>query len=234
MILEQEILPRLPNYKSGVIHELNDPGVPLRRRPAPAEAALPIGEGVVLLDLRPPLTFASEFVPGSYSASDDYCVRLAHSVAGQNALAVQTLGGTAAQLAQVEASFLASASSIEHFGHLAVNWIRWRGEVGKIEVIEAEQLAIRILGWNTTVIDLRNADQFKSAHTREALNVPVAMLDSALRGLPVSTAVSVVSNSTAESAFGASIFFRHGFRSLSILRDGFAHYKDRGLPLDPK
>ena len=185
----------------------------------------------MVLDLRPPLTFASAFVPGSYSASDGRCLRLASSILAQNCAAIHTFGGTSEQVQHAKSVFAASGLSITHFEGTLAGLNVEHNETARIEVIEPEQLAVRILAWKTSVLDLRDPAEFKIAHTSEALNLQIENLDLSAMGLPLGSPLTVISNSSEFSAFGASILVKSGFRNVAMLRDSFSGYRDRGLPL---
>lgn len=205
------------------------------KHPAHAEVAPLTEKYPVLVDLRPPLAFAAGFLPGSYSASDDATLHSLESMLLPRRASIHTLGGDIERVGSAHALLSAAGCTVTHLaGHGISTTKSPLREIGTIEVVEPEQLAVRILGWKTTVVDLRDADEFKRAHTREAVNLPIETLDLTVFGLPLATPLTVVSNSLALSAFGASVLHKQGFRSLTILRDSLVEYERRGLPLMTK
>ena len=100
-----------------------------------------------------------------------------------------------------------------------------------IEDIDADTLAVRIAGWQTLVLDLREENAFRAARIPDAILIPRNELATALQGLPVGTSLSLICETWEQSRSAAELLWDMGYHRIAVLRGGFATYLERGLPL---
>ncbi len=110
-------------------------------------------------------------------------------------------------------------------------WRKRYGDLGSLEIVEADTLAVRISAWKTVVIDTRARAAFERARIREALHIPADALTGSLTGLPAETALCIVCETGKRASFAASVVWNLGYRNVAILRGGFAAYLESHLPL---
>jgi rhodanese-related sulfurtransferase len=185
----------------------------------------------IVLDLRPPAIFAVRFLSGSISASDERTLRLTIATMPAQAEPLYILGGSFERILQARSLLENQGYSVLPLSEDIISFPDGEGALGSIEIIEPERLAVQVLAWKTTVIDLRDPADFESGHTSDAINLPAISVPAGISGLPLGTHLTVLSDSTALSMYGASVLSKLGFRQLSVLRDGFAQYRERALPV---
>ncbi|HEY6989477.1 MAG TPA: rhodanese-like domain-containing protein [Bryobacteraceae bacterium] len=188
----------------------------------------------LLLDLRSPAAFASGFIPGSFHLPDPDCVELLRANGLVKGKQIFVITETDEQMAQYGKA-VASGLDLEFGGAWGPAGIEeWRkryGDLGSLEVVAADTLAVRVSAWKTVVIDTRARAAFERARIREALHIPADTLTGSLTGLPAQTALCVVCEMGKRASFAASVMWNLGYRNVSILRGGFAAYLDSHLPL---
>jgi rhodanese-related sulfurtransferase len=188
---------------------------------------------VTLLDLRSQVAFSSGFIPGSFHFPDIDCLELLRA---NGLLKGRTAYGVVDEPEQIArcGKILASGMELE-FGNWSspktMDWRTRRGALGSIELLEADRLAVRVSGWKTVVIDTRGLAAFALARIPESLCMPLDNLSRALTGLPAETALCVVCETGSRASFAASLIWNLGFRNVSLLRGGFAAYREHRLPL---
>lgn len=193
---------------------------------------------VTLVDLRSPAAFASGFIPGSFhfpdmDCPDKDCLELLRA---NGLLGGRRIYGIADEPEQIARCGEIRASGMElEFGgwssRKTMDWRKRRGAPGSIELVEADTLAVRVSAWKTVVVDTRGRAAFASARIPESLCIPLDNLTGALTGLPAETALCVVCETGSRASFAGSLIWNLGFRNVSVLRGGFAAYREHRLPL---
>jgi len=188
----------------------------------------------LLLDLRSPAVFASGFIPGSFHLPDAGCLELLRANGLVRGKKIFVITETDEQMAQYGKA-MASGLDLEFggaWGPAGVDeWRKRHGDLGSLELVEAETLAVRVSAWKTVVIDTRARAAFKRARIREALHIPADTLTGSLTGLPAETALCIVCEMGKRASFAASVLWNLGYRNVAILRGGFAAYLESHLPL---
>jgi hydroxyacylglutathione hydrolase len=189
--------------------------------------------GVLLLDVRSPAAFASGFIPGSFHFPDAGCLELLRTnglIKGSRALVVAEAPEEIDRCRET----LTAGLELEFGGVCGPNviedWRRRYGDLGSLEMVEADTLAVRVSAWKTLVVDTRSRAAFERARIREALHIPPDNLTDSLAGLPPDTVLCVVCESGKRASFVASVVWNLGFRNVSFLKGGFAAYLESRLP----
>jgi rhodanese-related sulfurtransferase len=198
-------------------------GLPLRK---------PIYESdALLLDLRSLPAFAGGFIPGSFHLPDAGCLELLRTNGLVKGKKIFVVAETDEQTRQ-DGKTAAACLDLEFGGACGPEeWRKCHGDLGSLEMVEADTLAVRISAWKTVVIDTRARAAFKRARIREALHIPADNLTGWLAGLPAETALCIVCERGKRASFAASVVWNLGYRNVSILRGGFAAYLESHLPV---
>jgi rhodanese-related sulfurtransferase len=187
---------------------------------------------VMVVDLRPPESFATGFLPGSLNVPAPSCLSpLAGSAFFEDREVVF--------IAEDEPAVLETRAWFQRLGHPArAGWYSpailslWRqrvGPLGKIEEISADNLAVRLAAWKTLVLDVRGHENDHMARIPESIQIPLEELLSSIIGLPVETNLTVVCGTGPHSSLAASLLWRLGYHNLSTLTGGMTSYVRRGL-----
>jgi len=209
-----------------------DNRLPIEGAYSPLAAETPESD-VTLVDLRSPAAFGSGFIPGSFHFPDIDCLELLRA---NGLLGGRRIYGVADEPEQIARCGEIQASGMElEFGawssRKTMDWRKRRGESGSIELVEPDRLAVRVAAWKTVVVDTRGQAAFTRERIPESLCIPLDNLTGALTGLPAETALCVVCETGSRASFAASLIWSLGFRNLSVLRGGFAAYREHRLPL---
>jgi rhodanese-related sulfurtransferase len=176
-----------------------------------------------LLDLRSQVAFASGFIPGSFHFPDTDCLELLRTNGLLKGRRIYAVADEPEQIARC-GEILASGMELE-FGNWSspktINWRRRRGALGSSPGLRLE----------TIVIDTRRLAAFAVARIPESICLPLENLTRALAGLPVETVLCVVFETGNRARFAAALIGNLGFRNVSLLRGGFAAYREHRLPL---
>ncbi|HEX4228311.1 MAG TPA: rhodanese-like domain-containing protein [Bryobacteraceae bacterium] len=187
---------------------------------------------VMVVDVRPPESFAAGFLPGSLNVPAPSCLSpLAGSAFFEDREVLF--------IAEEEGTVVETRAWFQRSGHPAgVGWFSpailslWRQKVGplaKIEEISADNLAVRIAAWKTLVLDVRGGEQDQMARIPESIQIPLEELLSSIIGLPLETNLTVVCETGQHSSLAGSLLWRLGYRNLSTLTGGMKSYVRRGL-----
>ena len=92
--------------------------------------------------------------------------------------------------------------------------------------------AVRALGRDVTIIDVRNPDEWARGHVAGAQLVPLPTLHERLAEIPSDRPIVVHCQHGARSAKGAATLDAFGFADVHEMSGGFAHWESVGLPVE--
>jgi hydroxyacylglutathione hydrolase len=113
----------------------------------------------------------------------------------------------------------------------------WRSEgrtVQRVERIDPGELARRIDSTEPPIVlDVRDADEFASAHIPGSLHIPYGELAERLEQLPAERQIAAVCSGGKRSGLAASILQREGFENVVHVGDGgVAMWRNQGSPVE--
>jgi rhodanese-related sulfurtransferase/glyoxylase-like metal-dependent hydrolase (beta-lactamase superfamily II) len=215
-----------------LIEQLGTP-VPL----APRGVEVAIAGGAVVVDARTNEQFDEAHIPGAISASaydTGFATKVARVVADDAELIVVA----ASDGFELEAAELLSAVGLRVRGFLEGGMSAWRSEgreVARIEIIDPEDLARRLGedGTSTTVLDVRDADEFAESHIPGSVHIPFAELGGRLEELDREKTIATICSGGKRSGLAASILQREGFPSLiHVGHGGIGTWRREGHPVE--
>ena len=188
----------------------------------------------LILDLRPARHFLHGFIPDSIHipGAESLALLAGHAVLEcAKAFVVTDLPAEARRVSQTLRR-LGMPRMVAHVTSAdLVTWETRFGKLGSIEEIGSDTVAIRLAGWKTVVVDIRDSSLFREAHIPDSIHIELDELAYSLWGLPEQTRITIVCKDGAVSPLAASLLCRAGFQNLAVLSGGFAAYRLHGLPV---
>jgi len=214
---------------------VEDLGTPVPLAPGAVEAA--IAEGAVLIDSRTNQQFDEAHIPGAISASAGSMgfATWIGKVVQPDAELVVVAGSDGYEL---EAAGLLAAVGLRVRGYLDGGMTAWREEdrpVNQIEQIDPGDLADATAGNGDgpLVLDVRDADEYASAHIPSSVHIPFGELAERQAELPRDRAIAAICSGGKRSGLGASILEREGFdRILHVTNGGVGTWERQGHPVE--
>ena len=173
----------------------------------------------LVLDLRNSTSFLQGFVPGSlnFPTIESFGLFPKGELLGKTRTYLvgdspESLRQVAGKLKQMGLPPLARCFDDSLLGA----WHQQFGDLSVVEEIDADTLAVRVAAWKTLVIDVGDANSIQRSWPSESIRIPLTELSSSLMGLPVSTRLTVVCDSSRPGSLAASILWKLGYRQLSV------------------
>jgi hydroxyacylglutathione hydrolase len=217
--------------KGPIVEEL---GAPAPLSPRAVEVA--IAEGAILVDARTNEQFDEAHIPGAISASA-YDTGFATKVARVASPGVELIVVAASDGYELEAAELLGAVGLHVRGYLQGGMTSWRSEerpVSRIELMTPDALAGRLEGSNgVVVLDVRDRDEFASAHIPGAVHIPYGQLMDRLSELPRDRPIAAVCSGGKRSGLAASLLQREGFDEvIHVGHGGIGTWRRLGHPVE--
>ncbi len=197
-------------------------------RPRPMtgdEVAHAAGHGATIMDVRDPDLFAAGHVPGAVSVGlGDTFGTWAGAVAPidrELVLVVDDPDQLDRAIAQLRRS---------GFDRI-VAWLQggmdgWAGETAVLRRVEASE----VIAEGATVLDVREANEWREGHVPDAVHIPGAQLPDRIEEVPAGP-VLVICGSGYRSAIAASLLARAGREGIAHVVGGMDAYRSAGLPV---
>jgi hydroxyacylglutathione hydrolase len=195
--------------KGPLIEEL---GAPAPLSPRAVEVA--IAEGAILVDARTNEQFDEAHIPGAISASA-YETGFATKVARVVEPEVELIVVAASDGYELEAAELLASVGLHVRGYLQGGMTAWRSEgrpVSRIMLIGPDALAeLWRSDTDVLILDVRDPDEFASAHLPGAVHIPYGQLIERLTELPRDRPIATMCSGGKRSGLAASLLQREGF-----------------------
>ncbi|HEY6671377.1 MAG TPA: MBL fold metallo-hydrolase [Solirubrobacterales bacterium] len=215
----------------GPLIEVMGTPVPL----APRAVEVGIAEGVLLVDARTNEQFDEAHIPGAISASA-YETGFATKVAKVIPPAAELIVVAASDGYQLEAAELLASVGLRVRGYLEGGMTAWRSEgrpVRRIELIDPDELAVRLEGGDLVVLDVRDDDEFAESHIPGSIHLPYGELPGRQSELPRDRTIAAICSGGKRSGLAASILQREGFEHLlHVANGGVGTWRRRGHPVE--
>jgi hydroxyacylglutathione hydrolase len=189
------------------------------------EVAHAAGHGATVMDIRDPDLFAAGHVPGALSVGLG-----------------DTFGTWAGAVALIDRELVLVVDEPEHLDPAIaqlrrsgfdriVGWLQggmdaWSGEIATLRRVAVTDLATE----RATVLDVREADEWRGGHAPGALHIPGAQLPSRMAEVPAGP-VLVICGSGYRSAIAASLLAAAGRDEVAHVVGGMDAYRSAGLPV---
>jgi hydroxyacylglutathione hydrolase len=222
---------RIVAINQGPLIEVMGTPVPL----APRAVEVGIAEGALLVDARTNEQFDEAHIPGAISASA-YETGFATKVAKVIPPAVELIVVAASDGYQLEAAELLASVGLRVRGYLEGGMTAWRSEgrpVRRIELIDPDELAVRLEGGDLVVLDVRDDDEFAESHIPGSIHLPYGELSGRQSELPRDRTIAAICSGGKRSGLAASILQREGFEHLlHVANGGVGTWRRSGHPVE--
>jgi hydroxyacylglutathione hydrolase len=222
---------RIVAINQGPLIEVMGTPVPL----APRAVELGIAEGALLVDARTNEQFDEAHIPGAISASA-YETGFATKVAKVIPPAVELIVVAASDGYQLEAAELLASVGLRVRGYLEGGMTAWRSEgrpVRRIELIDPDELAVRLEREDLVVLDVRDDDEFAESHIPGSIHLPYGELPGRQSELPRDRTIAAICSGGKRSGLAASILQREGFEHLlHVANGGVGTWRRSGHPVE--
>ena len=208
--------------------------IPAPRPLGVAAVRATLAAGGLVVDLRPANEHAAGHVPGSVSLPADasFGTWLGWVVEPDRPL-VLLLPAVAAWDDAVRQALRVGYESVAGFldGGLAA----WRAADGEVEAgaaMSVQELALALEGGEPPlVLDVRQADEYATAHVPGALHLMAGDVPDRLAELPRQRPIAAICASGYRASVAASLLRRAGFRQVAWVRGGVPDWQAAGLPV---
>lgn len=102
---------------------------------------------------------------------------------------------------------------------------------GKIDVTSTEAKALIAKNKQVVLLDVRTPDEFRQAHLRGALLIPLAELQKRVSEVPRNRPLLVYCAVGARSSTAAAILASKGYREIYHMSDGLVGWYKQGFPI---
>ena len=105
---------------------------------------------------------------------------------------------------------------------------------GRLEKLDAKAFQVKTVHLKGTVLDVRNADEFKAEHLKGAKNIDwdSKTFKEIAKKLPHYEPVFIYCQGGYRSNLAAEWFLEEGFSTAIVLDNGIDSWKDAGLPIE--
>jgi hydroxyacylglutathione hydrolase len=212
---------------------IEEMGTPLPLAPRAVEVG--IAEGALLVDARTNEQFDEAHIPGAISASA-YETGFATKVAKVIPPDVELIVVAASDGYELEAAELLASVGLRVRGYLEGGMTAWRSEgrpVRRIELIDPDELAVRLEGGDLVVLDVRDDDEFAESHIPGSIHLPYGALPARQAELPRDRTIAAICSGGKRSGLAASILRREGFEHLlHVANGGVGTWRRSGHPVE--
>jgi len=189
-----------------------------------------IRKGAVVVDTRPPPSFASGFIKDSYNISMD---RLGMSgwVLPYDKPVLLVLGNKS-ELNEVVTGLarLGYDNVVGYMKPSIVSWYLTARPIERLCMMTTPELKTKLDTEKWTVLDVRSIEEYESGHIEDSLNIYVGTLPQRLNDIPRDKPLAVICKSGTRSGFGCSILMKRGITNLCNIMGGMTSWSNAGYP----
>ena len=189
-----------------------------------------IKRGAVVVDTRPPPSYASGFIIGSYNISMD---RLGLSgwvlpydkpillVLGNSCELDETVTGLAR---------LGYDNVIGYMNPSIVSWYLTARPIERLCMMTTSELKMKLETEDWTVLDVRSIEEYESGHIEGSINIYVGTVPQRLDDIPKDKPIAVICKSGTRSGFACSILLNKGITNICNIMGGMTSWSNAGYP----
>ena len=212
---------------------IEEMGTPVPLMPRAVEVG--IAGGSLLVDARTNEQFDEAHIPGAISASA-YETGFGTKVAKVIPPDAELIVVAASDGYELEAAELLASVGLRVRGYLEGGMTAWRSEgrpVRRIELIDPDELAVRLEGGDLVVLDVRDDDEFAESHIPGSIHLPYGELPGRRSELPRDRTIAAICSGGKRSGLAASILQREGFEHLlHVANGGVGTWRRSGHPVE--
>jgi hydroxyacylglutathione hydrolase len=193
-----------------------------------------IAEGAMVIDLRPTAAFAQGGMPGTINLplNNSFVSRAGWLVPYDRDIYLLSLDqtDTIASVAVRELALIGIDRVCGWFGQDALENPEHPASQ-KVAQLSAREVARRLGDGDTTIIDVRNTDEWEKGHIEGAQHVPLGKLREHIDALPRDKQIVLHCAAGGRSGIGASILKAAGLPNVANMEGGYDSWHAAGLPV---
>ncbi|MEW5915427.1 MAG: rhodanese-like domain-containing protein [Gemmatimonadota bacterium] len=212
---------------------------PLTSLSAPARQAASVlpevmARGAFVVDLRPTASFARGGIPGTLNLplNTSFVARAGWLLPyeGDTYLIAGDDGDLVASAAARELHLIGIENVRGWFGPDVFDSASLPANQ-TVAMVTATETARRVQAGSATVIDVRNADEWRMGHISGSRHIPLGRLAEQVQQLPRDRQVVLTCATGGRSAIAASLLLKHGISNVANMEGGYAAWQAAGLPV---
>ena len=187
-------------------------------------------EGAVVVDTRPPPSFASGYIKGSYNISMSR-LGMAGWVLPYDKPIILILGNVSEL--QETVTGLARIGYDNITGYLKpciVSWYLTARSIDRLGMMTTPELKEKLDSEDWMVLDVRSLEEYESGHIEGSINIYTGLLGQNLEKIPKDKPIAVICKSGTRSGFGCSILKKHGVENIYNIMGGMTSWSNAGYP----
>ena len=199
---------------------------------SPGEFERKLKEGAVVVDTRPPPSYASGYIKGSYNVSISR-LGMAGWVLPYDKPILLILGNHLELKETVTGLVRIGYDNI--VGYLKPSMVSWyltARPVERMPIMTTPELKEKLDKENWTVLDVRSIEEYESGHIKGSINLYAGLLGENLDKIPRDKPIAVICKSGTRSGFGASILLRNGVENIYNVMGGMTSWVNAGYPTE--
>lgn len=195
-----------------------------------------LGEGHVVIDVRPAAAYAASHIPGTLNiplnASFTTWAGWLLPYDADLYLLIERGEGHRLERAVRDLAMIGLDRVLGAFDAVALEaWAASGRELGHVPQADVHDVARALENGSATVLDVRGRAEWEAGHLPGVENVPVGYLADRLDQLPVDRPIVLQCQSGARSAIAASVLLSKGVRNVANFTGGFVAWQRAGLPV---
>ena len=190
-----------------------------------------VASGGIVVDTRPPPSFASGYIKGSYNISMSR-LGMAGWVLPYDKPILLVLGNLSDLNAVVTS--LARIGYDNIVGYLKpsiVSWYLTARPIDRLGMMTTPELKEKLDTEDWTVLDVRSIEEYDSGHIEGCINIYTGLLPQNLDKIPRGKPLALICKSGTRSGFGCSILKRHGFEDIHNVMGGMTSCSNAGFSM---
>jgi hydroxyacylglutathione hydrolase len=189
-----------------------------------------IKNGALVMDVRPPPSFSSGYIKGSYNVSVDR-LGMAGWVLSYDKPILLILGNKSELRETVTGLGRMGYDNV--LGYMTpsiVSWYLTARPVERLSTMTAPELKARLETEKWTVLDVRSAEEYDSGHIKGSLNIYVGTIPERLNDILQDKPIAVICKSGTRSGFGCSILVKNGITNVTNIMGGMTSWINANYP----
>ena len=190
-----------------------------------------IEKGAIVVDTRPPPSFASGYIKGSYNISMSR-LSLSGWVLPYDKPIVLVLGNLA-ELDETVTGLtrMGYDNVVGYMKPSIVSWYLTARPIDRLGMMTTPELKEKLDAEDWTVLDVRSVEEYESGHIEGSINIYTGLLGQNLDRIPMDKPIAVICKSGTRSGFGCSILKRNGVENIYNIMGGMTSWINAGYPV---
>jgi hydroxyacylglutathione hydrolase len=186
--------------------------------------------GAVLIDTRPPPSFASGYIKGSYNVSMSRLGLVGWVLPYDKPVIlipgnISEIDETVTELARIGYDNI-----VGYLKPSIVSWYLTARPIDRLGIMTTPELKEKLETEDWTVLDVRSVEEYETGHIEGSINIYIGLLAQSLERIPRDKPIAVICKSGTRSGFGCSILKKNSFENVYNIMGGMTSWRKVGYP----